>query len=293
MAKSGPGHKKSKGTKRLPGDLSASKKSHSIKEKNRDHDKHKHQSKQQESSNGADMSQVLSTFSAMEQERFAAFRRCTFANDAVSEYVASCLVMHSRDRERWRQRGLDLGGDRGMGIRDPSSILNDDGNSDAAAKSGSPNYDAEGNANISTDNSTNVITSTINTSTIISNKTTSSAAPKSSKIKPLSEYVAHGTSQRITMAVTTIAKIYAQRLVQSARELASQKGYSDNERLLPAHVLEAHRMRVRSGADPGLFMQPAPLENSTDIGNGSKMISLKQKLDEAMKAQEMYDAQRS
>lgn len=66
------------------------------------------------------MSQVLSTFSATEKDRFAAYRRSTFASDAVSKYVAQCLVKHSDEARNQRRRGLDLGGED-LGISRPAS----------------------------------------------------------------------------------------------------------------------------------------------------------------------------
>ena len=41
---------------------------------------------------GQEMAQVLSTFTALEQSRFEAFRRCTFQSDAISKYIAHCLT---------------------------------------------------------------------------------------------------------------------------------------------------------------------------------------------------------
>jgi len=38
------------------------------------------------------MAQVCSTFSRLEQSRFEAFRRATFPADAISKYVAHCLI---------------------------------------------------------------------------------------------------------------------------------------------------------------------------------------------------------
>lgn len=43
---------------------------------------------------GIRMTQALSTFSRMEQSRFEAFRRATFSGDAISKYVAQCLIEH-------------------------------------------------------------------------------------------------------------------------------------------------------------------------------------------------------
>lgn len=38
------------------------------------------------------MAQVCSTFNRLEQSRFEAFRRATFPADAISKYVAHCLI---------------------------------------------------------------------------------------------------------------------------------------------------------------------------------------------------------
>ena len=42
------------------------------------------------------MAQVCSTFSRVEQSRFEAFRRATFASDAISTFVADCLINEHR-----------------------------------------------------------------------------------------------------------------------------------------------------------------------------------------------------
>jgi hypothetical protein len=50
---------------------------------------------------GQIMAQVLSTFSRLEQSRFEAFRRATFCGDAISKYVAHCLIQqYHGDRDR-------------------------------------------------------------------------------------------------------------------------------------------------------------------------------------------------
>merc|ERR1712161_115599 len=41
---------------------------------------------------GQTMAQVLSTFSKLEQSRFEAFRKASFPRDAISKYVAHCLI---------------------------------------------------------------------------------------------------------------------------------------------------------------------------------------------------------
>jgi flagellar biosynthesis GTPase FlhF len=44
------------------------------------------------------MAQVLSTFSRLEQSRFEAFRRATFCGDAISRYIAQCMVQTHEQR---------------------------------------------------------------------------------------------------------------------------------------------------------------------------------------------------
>jgi hypothetical protein len=46
------------------------------------------------------MAQVLSTFSRLEQSRFEAFRRATFPSDAISKYVAHCLLQQDPTRKQ-------------------------------------------------------------------------------------------------------------------------------------------------------------------------------------------------
>lgn len=49
------------------------------------------------------MAQVCSTFSRLEQSRFEAFRRATFPTDAISKYVAHCLIQEHGG-------GIEVGG---------------------------------------------------------------------------------------------------------------------------------------------------------------------------------------
>jgi|EP00979_Chaetoceros_neogracilis_P001801 hypothetical protein len=90
----------------------------------------------------------------------------------------------------------------------------------------------------------------------IGNSSVPSVAPSMNvqTLRPLSEYVAPDTSSQIIVAVTTIAKIYAQRLVKSARDLKTEKNNGDDGALLPENILEAYHQRVKAGIDPGFFM---------------------------------------
>merc|ERR1719469_1270838 len=64
------------------------------------------------------------------------------------------------------------------------------------------------------------------------------------------------------MVVSTLAKMYVQKLIQSARALATVEGCHHDVKILPHHLQEAHRTGVRAGVDPGFFMQ------STTKGSG-------------------------
>lgn len=61
-------------------------------------------------------------------------------------------------------------------------------------------------------------------------------------------------AEEITLVTSTLAKVYAQRLVTAARRVATAQGCSDTAPLLPQHVMEAHHARQQAGIDPGFFM---------------------------------------
>ena len=171
----------------------------------------------------------------VEQDRLAAFRRCTFPSDAVSSFVATCLIKNHSSAGIQRRLGLELGGDLG------------------------------------------------------SDEISCNQEPE--QIGLLSEYVATGASSQITSIVGALAKIYAQRLVRTARRIANGSGHQCQEKILPRHVLDAHKT-----SDPGFFLQPSSKENnilfsSTD-GNFSSAAA-KQKLDDALLSQELYPREKS
>lgn len=70
--------------------------------------------------------------------------------------------------------------------------------------------------------------------------------------RKLDDLVAPGQASDITMVVTTLAKIYAQRLVATARKLSNN---NDNP-LQPHEIHQAAKLRVQQGLDPGFFLQP-------------------------------------
>jgi hypothetical protein len=72
----------------------------------------------------------------------------------------------------------------------------------------------------------------------------------------LDDLVEPGAAPEIAIAVSSLAKAYAQRLIQTSRSIAAAQGHDDHEPLLPSHVLEAYRQRSQAGLDPGFFLQP-------------------------------------
>lgn len=148
------------------------------------------------------MAQVLSTFNRLEQSRFEAFRRSTFSADAVSKYVAHCLIE-----------------------RNPDEI----------------------------------------------------------SLQPvLSHLCAPGQANEITLIVSALSKIYAQRLVHDARQFAEP-----NQPVQPQHLLKAFEERRAKGLDPGLFLQAA---QSTTVVT-SEDDSFDRRRTAALRLQEIYDKQ--
>jgi hypothetical protein len=168
----------------------------------------------------------------MEQSRFEAFRRATFSRDAVSKYVAHCLI---EEQHRPVSEGTPT----------PPPLFHHNGNI--------------------------------------------APAPKKLKRDPiLSEVVAPGQAEEITIIVSTLAKAYAQRLVTAARRHASirtaeastsntrttastQSNNNDGANIFsnstttsninaaaisPEDLLKAYDERKAKGLDPGFFLQP-------------------------------------
>mmetsp|Transcript_7563 Transcript_7563/g.14317 ORF Transcript_7563/g.14317 Transcript_7563/m.14317 type:complete len:190 (-) Transcript_7563:896-1465(-) len=142
--------------------------------------------------------------------------RSSLSSDAVSNYVAHCLVQHFDRAQKYKKRRIEL-----------------------ACR-----------------NSRDTLTLTFGVA--------SSDLP----LPPLSEFVASGASNHITLVVATVAKIYAQRLVKAARDVATRDGYHSDCALLPEHVLQAYETRVRQGKDPGFYMQH-PSEKKSSFDNAT------------------------
>mmetsp|Transcript_18621 Transcript_18621/g.53696 ORF Transcript_18621/g.53696 Transcript_18621/m.53696 type:complete len:243 (+) Transcript_18621:522-1250(+) len=191
------------------------------------------------------MAQALSTFNALELSRFEAFRRSTFRGDAVSNFVAFRLAEHQERQFAAREGTRRLIGGAGLGVKASSGRT-------AAALRFNPH----------------VVDCCVGEGTTGSTQRDDAAAEVESP--RLEDLVAPKSAQEITVVASALAKCYAQRLVTAARRVASSEGYPDSARILPQHLLEAHRHRSLAGADPGLFLQPpSHTQRVRGMGSGS------------------------
>lgn len=232
------------------------------------------------------MSRALSTFDASEQERFEAYRRSTFAGDAVSKFVSQCLLDASEDRYKARTDARHLvnpeteeGSSNSFGVRTTPRI----------------------------ENALKTRPSLIHRN----NQDSGGGSDTTNGHQRLAQLVATDTAPEITVVVSTLAKNYAQRLIQAARAVATQKGKSLQDAIDPTDLLDAHTHRNRAGLDPGFFGAASsgervfasgsgPMSNCNfggpSYGNGGiaaaalGIVDRNQlKLDAALAAQEQYD----
>merc|ERR1719491_364718 len=194
---------------------------------------------------GKMMAQALSTFLPSEQARFEAFRRSKFPAEAVSTFVSSCLMDASLKKYAQRERTRHYLGAAGYGVQQPqpSSAI-------SAASIARKNL-ALGSDPLA----------------MYPTRTRRQEGGGGSTPPDLKDIVAPDTSQEITLVVSTLAKMYAQKLIKSARALSTVEGYHHDAKLLPRHLLEAHRHRVRAGMDPGFFMQSTAKSTAGGSGN--------------------------
>lgn len=197
------------------------------------------------------MHQTLSKLNPQDQARYEAYRRSCFPANAVSNFVAHSLHVNSiQTKLQMAQMQELLGG------------------------SGTTTGEAD------------ELTLPTSTTTAHNNNTTKkenqNEIPHASQIRTqtpkLEELVAPPSAAgEITVLVSTIAKLYAQRLVQSARSVATLQGYSRSDKLLPTHFLEAHRVRRQMGVDPGFYQSPIECGRgggSSSGGSGGSSSSL-------------------
>ena len=185
------------------------------------------------------MSRALSTFDASEQRRFEAYRRSTFAGDAVATFVSHCLVNASEDRYTARTNACRL---TNMGEREDKNLF---------GVRTTPRIE----------NALKTRPSLIHRSTNCGGKTHTENGHHQ-----LEQLVATDTASEITVVVSTLAKNYAQRLIQAARAVATAKGKSIQEAIDPKDLFEAHEHRSRAGLDPGFFVAASGSGPSSSIG---------------------------
>ena len=118
----------------------------------------------------------------------------------------------------------------------------------------------------------------------------------------LSECVAPGEADEISLMVTTLAKAYAQRLVRTA---CTGSPYRGGGPLEPADLLWAFRRRQAQGLDPGFFLSNGATTRSSSLlvassseavlvgspNNNNVVVSHAQRHFAALQAQEVYNQQ--
>jgi len=93
--------------------------------------------------------------------------------------------------------------------------------------------------------------------------------------RSLSDWVgAEQQAQEIGMVVTTLAKIYAQRLVKTASTLASRSTIGDQKPLQPMDIWRAWEQRCQEGLDPGFFLQSSTDESLNEAAIGSAVAAV-------------------
>lgn len=222
--------------------------------------------------------------------RFEAYKRCSIArSDALSNFITACLIHSHKVTSNQRINNLSLiGGTGGSNINtttgtstinngekrtgdnyttsfsstgneanDGKESRTNDGEDDSAKTNPSlENNNSSGTRRPNTNNSNDVHNNTnINHHTLynpLNNDITSISTLK------LHDIVAPGAASKITSVVSTLSKIHAQRLIKSARAIATSQGYKEDEKILPHHLMEAHRVMTQYGGGGGgtFFMQP-------------------------------------
>lgn len=201
------------------------------------------------------MARMMSTFSNKEQSRFAAFKRSTLNGTVVQNWLAACIIHRAGGKEGNNLR-----------IHQPSS-------STSASK-----QKKQGD----------------NSSSKKEPRTSNTTKKCSERIRPLSDLVVPGSHTEIGVVAATAAKIYAQRLVKAAIQIAGS-----GRDLSPEHLYQAVEERKQQGLDPGFFFlgqEESGLswgEASSDATVSAGLISSRQDYDRrrlaAQAAQEAYD----
>jgi hypothetical protein len=183
----------------------------------------------------------------MEYAQYEAYRRSTFRGDLVSKFVASCLIQIEQERFAQRANSKDFlssHGDNSVNVTTRQLQEND--------------------------KEEELLELRLNLHPIERQRpdrenTGSDVEGDNLQLDPLVE---PHTAPDITIAVSSLAKSYAHRLIQASRSISAEQKYDEHAPLLPTHVLEAYRQRSQSGLDPGFFLQPSYYQNSTIVLNG-------------------------
>ena len=237
--------------------------------------------------------QTLNALDPSEQRRFEAYRRSTFAGDAVADFVSSCLLEASEERYEARTLARHLTKDVeekeevGGSSRDVSSSSYVAGGPSAFGVRSNPRiekalharpsiYQRSKQSNVDTD-----------------------CASKKRGVDRLADMVAVDAASEITVVVSTLAKNYAQRLIKAARAVATQRGKPLHERIEPQDLLDAYSSRVRAGVDPGFFISGTKegmfgrTEGNVNSGIAAAALGIvdknKLKYEAALEAQEIFD----
>jgi len=187
------------------------------------------------------MLQFLNSLNPMEYSQFEAYRRSTFRGDVISKFVASCLLQIEQERFAQRVNAKDYLVSRNTSVIDQKKEVHP---LELRFNVHPPQRFHDGD--VDDDNASKV---------------------EALQLDPLVEPHA---APEITIAVSSLAKSYAQRLVQASRSVASEQGHHEHAPLLPSHVLEAYRQRSQAGLDPGFFLQPSFYQHSTTWNGGQR-----------------------
>ncbi len=212
--------------------------------------------------------QKLNQMSPSEQSRFEAFKQSTFSNTAVSNYIAACLIHSNKRSSRSRLNHIRL-----IGGGEPAVLSSGENDSSDTCNK---NDDKNNNHIEQHLQHQDQIIPPSERAAIEANSVLSSIHHHHHPEIKLSNLVAPGTSSKITAVVTTLAKINAQRLVQSARIIATRDfKYDPTKPLLPKHLLEAHRRQMRNqNGNNGFFMKSSSSSPSfTEGGMGGSSSS--------------------
>ena len=98
----------------------------------------------------------------------------------------------------------------------------------------------------------------------------------------LSHLCSVGQAPEITMVVSTLAKVYAQRLIHETKVVAGT-----NQAIRPQHILQAVNQRLSQSAENDFFLQNA-LEASVSTSSSDENYSAQRQA--AIRLQELYDS---